>query len=257
MAERALEDKVALVTGGSRGIGRAIAQRLAREGALVAVGFARDEAAAGETIARIRVDGGRAFALRSELGHHGDAARLWEEFDRAGAEHVADGGLDVLVNNAGIGRSAPLAELTEDGFDTVFAVNVRAPFFIVQHALQRLRDGGRIINISSGAARLAMPEIIAYGATKGALDTFTLNLAKQLGPRGITVNSVAPGIVDTDVNADWLRGNRQAQAHAASLAALGRVAEPEDIADIVAFLASHDARWMTGRVIDATGGAGL
>ncbi|WP_307832594.1 SDR family oxidoreductase [Planomonospora sp. ID91781] len=158
---------------------------------------------------------------------------------------------------AGIGRSADLVSLTEEGFDELFAVNVRAPFFIVQHGLERLRDGGRIINISSGAARLAMPEIIAYGSTKGALDTFTLNLAKQLGPRGITVNSVAPGIVDTDVNAGWLRGNAEAQARAASLAALGRIGQPEDIADIVAFLASDDARWVTGRVIDATGGAGL
>ncbi|GAT67186.1 3-oxoacyl-ACP reductase [Planomonospora sphaerica] len=127
---------------------------------------------------------------------------------------------------AGIGRSADLVSLTEEGIDELFAVNVRAPFFIVQHGLERLRDGGRIINISSGAARLAMPEIIAYGSTKGALDTFTLNLAKQLGPRGITVNSVAPGIVDTDVNAGWLRGNAEAQARAASLAALGRMDSP-------------------------------
>jgi len=147
--------------------------------------------------------------------------------------------------------------LTEDTFDELFAVNVRAPFFIVQQGLSRLRDGGRIINVSSGAARLAIPEIMAYGATKGALDTFTLNLAKELGPRGITVNSVAPGVIDTDVNAAWLRGNPQAEAAEAALAALGRIGQPEDVADIVAFLASHDARWVTGRVIDATGGVGL
>ncbi|MEV5755038.1 glucose 1-dehydrogenase [Actinoallomurus sp. NPDC052308] len=257
MAVRALEGKVALVTGGSRGIGRAIAERLARDGATVAVAYARDETAASETVERIRKDGGRAFALRAELGRHGDAARLWAAFDAEGGDHAPDGRLDIIVNNAGIGRSAPLAALTEDEFDEVFAVNVRAPFFIVQQGLTRLRDGGRIINISSGAAALAMPEIIAYGATKGALDTFTLNLAKELGPRGITANSVAPGIVDTDVNASWLRGNPQAEAHAASPAALGRVGQPDDIADIVAFLASDDARWVTGRVIDATGGAGL
>ncbi|WP_240489838.1 SDR family NAD(P)-dependent oxidoreductase [Actinomadura atramentaria] len=147
--------------------------------------------------------------------------------------------------------------MTEDGFDEVFAVNVRAPFFIVQEGLKRLRDAGRIINISSGAAHLAMPEAIAYGATKSALDNFTLNLAKELGARGITANSVAPGIIDTDVNAGWLRGNPEAEAHAASLAALGRVGRPEDVADIVAFLASDDARWVTGRTIDATGGSGL
>ncbi|MGW7441860.1 SDR family oxidoreductase [Kitasatospora sp. NPDC054795] len=252
-----LQGKVALVTGGSRGIGRAIARRLGRDGATVAVGYARDGAAAEEVVAGIRADGGRAFALRAELGRHGDAAALWAAFDAGIGAHAPDGGVDIIVNNAGIGRSSDLEALTEEGFDEVFAVNVRAPFFVVQHGLKRLRDGGRIINVSSGAARLAMPEIIAYGATKGALDTFTLNLAKQLGPRGITVNSVAPGIVDTDVNAGWLRGNPEAEAYAASAAALGRVGQPEDIADIVAFLASDDARWVTGRVVDATGGAGL
>jgi 3-oxoacyl-[acyl-carrier protein] reductase len=257
MGTRPLEGKIALVTGGSRGIGRAIAQRLGRDGATIAVAYARDETAANEVVERIRKDDGRAFALHAELGRHGDAASLWTAFDAHADEYTPGGAVDIIVNNAGIGRSSDLASLTEDGFDEVFAVNVRAPFFIVQQGLERLRDGGRIINISSGAARLAMPEIIAYGATKGALDTFTLNLAKELGPRGITANSVAPGIIDTDVNAGWLRGNPQAEAHAASLAALGRVGQPEDVADIVAFLASDDARWVTGRVIDATGGSGL
>jgi NAD(P)-dependent dehydrogenase (short-subunit alcohol dehydrogenase family) len=257
MGGRPLDDKVALVTGGSRGIGRAIAERLGRDGAVVAVAFARDQAAADEVLETIGKNGGRAFAIRAELGRHGDAAALWAAFDAQLQRHSLRAGVDIIVNNAGIGRSSGLAALTEEEFDEVFAVNVRAPFFIVQQGLSRLRDGGRIINISSGAARLAMPEIIAYGSTKGALDTFTLNLARQLGSRGITANSVAPGIVDTDVNAGWLRGNADAEAHAASLAALGRVGQPEDIADIVAFLASGDARWVTGRVIDATGGAGL
>lgn len=255
--EGQLEGKTALVTGGSRGIGRAVAERLARDGALVALTYARDEAAARDVVERIRKDGGRAFAFRAELGRRGDAAALWEAFDARIADHSPERAVDIIVNNAGIGRSADLESLTEDGFDEVFAVNVRAPFFIVQEGLKRLRDAGRIINVSSGAARLAMPEIIAYSATKSALDNFTLNLAKQLGSRGITVNSVAPGIIDTDVNAGWLRGNPQAEAHAASLAALGRVGRPEDVADVVAFLASDDARWVTGKVIDATGGSGL
>ncbi|WP_405523982.1 SDR family oxidoreductase [Streptomyces canus] len=257
MDTQRLEGKTALVTGGSRGIGRAIAERLARDGAVVSLTYARDESAAHDVVERIRKDGGRAFALHAELGRHGDAAALWSAFDAQISHHAAEQAVDIIVNNAGIGRSADLALLTEAGFDEVFAVNVRAPFFIVQEGLKRLRDAGRIINISSGAAHLAMPEAIAYGATKSALDNFTLNLAKELGARGITANSIAPGIIDTDVNAGWLRGNPEAEAHASSLAALGRVGRPEDVADIVAFLASDDARWVTGRTIDATGGSGL
>ncbi|MFE2169386.1 SDR family NAD(P)-dependent oxidoreductase [Streptomyces sp. NPDC059447] len=257
MTAKRLEGKTALVTGGSRGIGRAVAERLARDGAVVALTYARDETAALDTVERIRKGGGRAHALHARLGGHGDAAALWAAFDAQVPHDTSEPVVDIIVNNAGIGHSAALASLTEEGFDEVFAVNVRAPFFIVQEGLKRLRDAGRIINISSGAAHLAMPEIIAYGATKSALDNFTLNLAKELGARGITANSVAPGIIDTDVNAGWLRGNPEAEAHAASLAALGRVGRPEDVADVVAFLASDDARWVTGKVIDATGGSGL
>ncbi len=245
-------NKNALVTGGSRGIGRAVAERLAADGVTVVLTYASDAAAARETVERIAKDGGRAFALQAELGSPGSAAALWAAYDALGLD-----GVDIIVNNAGIGLPVPLGEITEQDFDRVFAVNVRAPFFVVQEALGRLRDGGRIVNVSSGAARIAMPEILAYGATKGALDTLTLNFAKALGPRGITVNSVAPGIVDTDVNAGWLRGNAEAEAHAASLSALGRVGRPEDIADVVGFLASDAARWVTGRVVDATGGSAL
>ncbi|MFI6152763.1 SDR family oxidoreductase [Kitasatospora sp. NPDC051170] len=256
MTGRALEGRTALVTGGSRGIGRAIAERLGRDGAVVAVGYAREKEAAAEVVEGIRAAGGRAFALPAALGWHGDAVALWEAFDERIGEHAPTGGVDIIVNNAGIGRSADLASLTEEGFDEVFAVNVRAPLFIVKHGLERLRDGGRIINISSGLARIAMPEVMAYGSTKGALDTFTLNLAKELGPRGITVNSVAPGIVDTD-NTSWLHGDQEAAAWAASVSAFGRVGQPEDIAGVVAFLASDDARWVSGRVVDATGGSAL
>lgn len=245
-------ERNALVTGGSRGIGRAIAERLAADGLTVVLTYAGNEAAAREVVEGIEGKGGRAHAVRAEFGRHGDAAALWAAYDGLGL-----GAVDVLVNNAGIGLPVPLGSVTEEEFDRVFAVNVRAPFFVVQEGLERLRDGGRVINISSGAARIAMPEILAYGSTKGALDNLTLNLAKALGPRGITVNSVAPGIVDTDVNAGWLRGNAEAEAHAASLAALGRVGRPEDIADVVGFLASDAGRWVTGRVVDATGGAGL
>ncbi|PJN38426.1 3-oxoacyl-ACP reductase [Streptomyces sp. CB02959] len=258
---RPLDEKIALVTGGSRGIGRAIAERLGRDGAVVALTYARDAAAADEVVATIRKGGARAVALHAPLGHRGDAAALWSAFDERITECAPGTGtgpvVDIIVNNVGIAMSAALPALTEDDFDKVFAVNVRAPFFVVREGLKRLRDGGRIVNISSGAGRLAMPEAIAYGATKGALDNLTLNLAKELGPRGITANAVAPGIIDTDVNAAWLRGNPAAEADAAARAALGRVGRPDDVADVVAFLASHDARWVTGKVIDATGGVRL
>ncbi len=248
-----LDTMTALVTGGSRGIGRAIAERLARDGATVAFTYATNRPAADAVVARIHAEGGHAVALQAELGTHNDAEQLWAAFDAA----LPGAHVDILVNNAGIGCYADISVLTEEDFDRVFAVNVRAPFFIVQHGLPRIPDGGRIINISSGAARLALPGAIAYGSTKAALDTFTLNLAAQLGPRGITVNSLAPGITDTDMNAGWLHRDAEAETSAAALAALGRVGAPADIADIVAFLASDDARWMTGRVVDATGGAGL
>ncbi|MEU6933470.1 SDR family oxidoreductase [Streptomyces sp. 2RAF24] len=245
-----LKGKTALVTGGSRGIGRAVAERLARDGARVGVHYGSNEAAAKETVATIRAAGGDAFAIGQELGVPGDAEALWAAFDAH-----ADG-LDILVNNAGIGASAPFSSIGEEEYERIFAVNTKAPFFLAQLGAERLRDGGRIVNVSTGLSHAAvMPELIAYAMSKSALDTFTRYLSKVLGPRGITVNAVAPGIVDTDINAGWLRGNEEAWAGAAAMSALGKVGEPADIADVVAFLASHDGRWVTGQWIDATGGS--
>lgn len=252
----ALQDKVALVTGGSHGIGRAISERFARDGAIVGVGYGHDEAAAREAVERIREDGGRAFAVPAELGSRGDAARLWEAFDEAGGELVPDGRLDILVNNAAAGNFARLADLTEEDFDRLVAVNVRAPFFVTGLALPRLRDGGRIINISSRAATVASPELIAYGATKGALDTFTRHLAQDLGGRRITVNAVSPGVVLTR-NSDYLVADPELAAQVTARVALGRLGESVDVASIVAFLASDDGRWVTGQVVDASGGTAL
>ncbi|MFJ8359228.1 SDR family oxidoreductase [Streptomyces sp. NPDC093984] len=245
-----LTGRTALVTGASRGIGRGIAERLARDGARVAVHYGRNEAAAKETVAGIEAAGGSAFAIGVELGLPGDAQALWEAFDRH-----ADG-VDILVNNAGIGGAPPLSEIEEEEYDKVFAVNVRAPFFIVRRGLDRLRDGGRVINISSGLSRTAaMPQQVAYAMTKGALDVFTRDLSKVLGRRGITVNSVAPGIIDTDNTAGLLHGTQDGAAWAASISALGRVGTPADVADVVAFLASDAGRWVTGSWVDATGGS--
>ncbi|BCM69386.1 MULTISPECIES: SDR family oxidoreductase [Streptomyces] len=245
----ALTGKTALVTGASRGIGRGIAERLGRDGARVAVHYGSSEGAAKETVAAIEAAGGSAFPIGVELGTPGDAERLWAEFDRH-----ADG-LDILVNNAGIGTSAPPEEIDEEEYDRVFAVNAKAPFFLVRHGLGRLRDGGRIINISSGLARTAvMPDKVAYAMTKAALDVFSRDLSKLLGPRGITVNSVAPGIIETDNTAELL-GTEDGRARAAAISALGRVGTAADVADAVAFLASDAGRWVTGHWLDATGGS--
>jgi len=245
-----LTGRTALVTGGGRGIGRGIAERLGRDGARVAVHYGSNEAAAKETVAAIEAAGGSAFTIGVELGLPGDAEALWESFDRQ-----ADG-LDILVNNAGIGTSRSFDEIDETEYDKVFAVNVRAPHFITRLGASRLRDGGRVINISSGLARNAvMPDKMAYAMTKGALDVFTRDLSKVLGPRGITVNSVAPGIIDTDNTAEFLHGTEDGWAQASAISALGRVGAPADVADVVAFLASDDGRWITGSWVDTTGGS--
>ena len=246
MGPKPLDGKVALVTGASRGIGRAIAQRLARDGALVALHYGTNEAAAKETLESIERGGGPGFP--------GDVDRLWEEFD-AGLRGCGTGsGLDIIVNNAAIGTSSDFAGVTGEEFDRLFAVNVKAPFFLVRKGLGRMRDGGRIINISSGVTRIADPRVMAYSLTKGAIDVFTKTLAQEVGSRGITVNAVAPGIVQTDNTATILT-TTEAWAEAAGYSVFGRVGQPADIADVAAFIASDDARWITGQYIDATGGS--
>ncbi|MGF7234141.1 MAG: SDR family oxidoreductase [Frankia sp.] len=252
-----LDGKTALVTGASRGIGQTIAQRLARDGALVAVHYGRDEAGAKETVTRITSAGGRAFAVQAELEAPDAADTLWVGFDAQLADVQARPGLDVLVNNAGISAAAELARIGVEEFDRIFAVNVRAPFFIIQGSLDRLRDGGRIINISSGATRIASPPMVTYAMSKGAVNTLSYTLAKELGARGITVNAVSPGIVDVESNAAWLRNDPEQLALWSSFSAFNRVGQPADIADVVAFVASDEARWVTGQVLDATGGAHL
>ncbi|OHV45047.1 short-chain dehydrogenase [Parafrankia soli] len=252
-----LDGRTALVTGASRGIGRTIAQRLAADGALVAVHYGRDEAAAKETVLRIVEAGGRAFTVRADLEAPDAACALWAAFDAGLAEIHVEPGVDILVNNAGISSSSDLVGTDVAEFDRVFAVNVRAPFFVIQEALPRLRTGGRIINISSGVTRIAAPEMLTYAMSKGALNTLSHSLAKGLGARGITVNAVSPGIVDADSNAMWLRNDPEQVALWSSFSALDRIGQTADIADVVAFIASDDARWITGQVIDATGGAKL
>lgn len=256
MNRKRLEGRVAIVTGASRGIGKGIALRLAAEGALVAVHYGVRRDAAEETVAAIEAAGGAAFAVGAELDSLDGVDRLLKSLDEELMRRTGSNQFDILINNAGIGTSSTFEETSEKDFNRLFAVNVKAPFFLVQQSLGRLRDGGRIINISSGVTRIAFPHLMTYNLTKGALNTFTLHLAQLLGPRGITVNAVMPGIVDTDVNASWLP-TPEGRKYAEGMSALGRVGEPSDIADIVAFAASPDGRWVTGQMLDATGGSHL
>lgn len=241
-----LTGKTALVTGASRGIGRAIAQRLAHDGAAVVVHYARDDAAAEEVVESIRADGGAATAVRAELPDELD------DLVRALPDE-----LDVVVNNAGVIVRATIEGTSPEGFDRMFALNVRTPFFLAQRLLPKLRDGSRIINVSSSVTRSAFPQGIAYAMTKAALDAFSRALAQHLGPRGITVNTVAPGAMDTDMNADWLRDNPEVQAQLAAQNALGRLGTPADVANAVAFLASEDSRWITANWLDTSSGSRL
>jgi 3-oxoacyl-[acyl-carrier protein] reductase len=241
--------KTALVTGSSRGIGAAIARRLAADGARVVVHYGKDEAAARATVASIEQGGGQAFAVRAELGVPGDVQTLF-----AGVEQgLAGTPLDILVNNAAIiSYQATVEAATVEDFEHVFAVNVRAPLFIVQRALPLMPDGGRIINVSSGVTWFAIPEVV-YAMTKGALNVMTRSLALTQGRRGITVNTVSPGITATDMNG-WLVGSEAAQARVAGMTALGRHGQPADIADAVAFFASNDGRWVSGQTLEVNGG---
>jgi 3-oxoacyl-[acyl-carrier protein] reductase len=253
---RSLAGKIALVTGASRGIGRAIALRLGADEALVAVHYARNREAAESAVQEIERAGGAAFPVGVELGSVAGVTKLFEILDAELSRRTGSNRFDILINNAAISPDTPVESTSEELFDEVFDLNAKAPFFISQKALPRLKDGGRIINISSGVTRIAFPQVTAYAMTKGALDVLTLELAKQLGPRGITVNSLAPGVTDTDMNTQRLN-DPQFKQFAVSLSALGRIGQPEDIAGAAAFLASDDARWVTGQYLDATGGAQL
>ncbi|GAA2694823.1 SDR family oxidoreductase [Nonomuraea recticatena] len=244
-----LTGRTALVTGASRGIGQAIAARLAAKGAKVIVHFGTDKDGATATVDAIERAGGAAFAVGAELGVDDDVENLF-----AGVEAgLAGQPLDILVNNAAAVPAGPLGATTREEFDHLFAVNVRAPYFIIQRALPLLRDGGRIVTISSVATRMANPAQTSFAMTKGAVETMSMTLANQLGVRGITVNAVAPGATRTATNGSVFEAPGLAE-HIAGSTALDRLGGPDDIADVVAFLASDAARWITGQVIDASGG---
>jgi 3-oxoacyl-[acyl-carrier protein] reductase len=234
-----LSGKTAIVTGGSRGIGRAIVRRLARDGATVVFTYRENKAAADELA-------GELDRVTAVCADQTDLSSLDTLF--AAVPH----GLDILVNNAAVNPRAPIADLTGEDFDRVLTVNAKYPVLAIQRAAKVMRDHGRIINISTLNTVVPAPGHSLYSASKAALEQFTAVAARELGGRGITVNTVSPGAIDTDM----LHATNPPEALAQTLAftALGRLGRPEDIADVVAFLAGEDARWITGQNIRATGG---
>jgi 3-oxoacyl-[acyl-carrier protein] reductase len=252
-----LQNKTALVTGASRGNGRATATALAAAGARVLVHYGRSKEEAESLVAEIQRKGGRAQAISADLAMPEGAALLAKQ-----VRSIVGDQLDVLVLNAGISKSARIADHTIEDFDNLFATNVRGPFFLVQQLLPVFGEGSNIIVISSTAARtvpgkpgLESPSILAYASTKGALETLVKNWAAILGPSGIRVNAVAPGIIDTDMsNFTKTEAGREL---ALGMQALKRLGKPEDVADVVAFVASDAARWITGASLPVDGGSKL
>jgi 3-oxoacyl-[acyl-carrier protein] reductase len=251
----ALTGKIALVTGASRGIGKAIARRLASDGAVVAVHFNAKADGAGDTVAEIAVAGGTAFALRADLGARGGATELAGKFAAELTQRYGKADFDILINNAGVSIRATIEEVSEDDFARLLQTNLQSPFSLIKALLPRLRDGGRIINISSMGTRAAYPTMAAYAPAKAGLEALSRLLAVHLGKRAITVNAVLPGATATDMNVD--ASDPVASRAIAETIALGRVGQPMDVARVVAFLASDEGGWVTGQSIDASGGQRL
>lgn len=252
---KSLDSKTALVTGASGGIGRAIARRLADAGATVAVHFNSGEDRGRETVDLIKEAGGKAFALQADLRSVDSIGSLFGELDSQFAI-LGYAGLDILVNNAGKGSGLTIAQVDEAAFDLMIESNTKSTFFVTKAALERIPEGGRIINISSMVSVAAYPQGIAYSLAKAAVNAFTRSLAAGLGPRRISVNAVVPGATDTALMGPALQ-NPEMVARIEQMTALGRIGQPEDIAAVALFLASPEGGWITGQTIQASGGMHL
>lgn len=243
---KGLMGKVAIVTGASRGIGREIAERLAENGAKVVVNYASSPAKAEEVVGIIKQGGGEARAIQADISQVAEIERLFRETIEA------YGGIDILVNNAGIMTTKPIAAMTEEDFDQQFAINVKGTYFAIQQAFRHMNSGGRIINFSTSVAGQMFPTYSVYAGTKGAVEQFTRQLAKEFGPKGITINAVAPGPINTEL---FTVGKSEEQiAGIVNMNAFGRLGEPDDIAGVVLFLASEESKWITGQTLRVNGG---
>jgi NAD(P)-dependent dehydrogenase (short-subunit alcohol dehydrogenase family) len=250
-----LVGKTALVTGASRGIGRATALRLAADGALVAVHYGKSQAEADEVVAAIIDARGLAFAVAADLRLPSSAEALFAALDAELVARTGTNALDVLVNNAGVGPRALIENVGEADLDHIILVNLKAAFLLIRAASSRLRRDGRITSVSSMATRRAFPELAAYAAAKAGLESLTLSLAQHFGPRGITVNAVLPGATATEMHPAFT--DPEIATRIAGSIALGRMGKPNDIAEVIAFLASDAGRWITGQRIEVSGGQRL
>jgi len=251
------KSKIALVTGGSRGLGRNMAINLAKKGIDVVFTYNSNKQKADEVIAEIQSLGQKALAFQLDTSNVKTFDAFFKQLTAALKEQTGSTNFDFLINNAGTALYAPFAQTTEAQFDEVMNIHYKGVFFLTQKALPYINDGGRIVNISSGLARFSFPGSSAYGSMKGAIEVLTRYLAKELGPRGIAANIVAPGAIETDFGNGHVRDNKDVNQNIAGMTALGRVGLPDDIGGVVAFLCTEDARWINGQRIEVSGGVGL
>jgi NAD(P)-dependent dehydrogenase (short-subunit alcohol dehydrogenase family) len=246
--------KIALVTGGSRGLGKNMALSLAKKGTDVIVTYVTNEEEAGNTVKAIEALGRKGVAMKLDMKDFSSLDSFITSFASVLKERFGSEKFDFLINNAGMGATVPFGQVTEELFNDFLNVHYKSVYFLTQKSVPYLNNGGRIINLSSGTTRFANPGYSIYASMKGAIEVFTKYLAKELGPKGICANVVAPGPIETDFNNGAIRGNPQLKGALSSMTPLGRVGTPEDIGGVVAFLCSGDAGWINGQRIEVSGG---
>ena len=246
--------KIALVTGGSRGLGRDMALKLSKRGISVLLTYNSKKEDAEEVVAAVKANGVDATAIQFDAGTIGGYDSFIEQVGNTLKSSFNTDHFDFLINNAGVALYSPFAETTEEAFDNIINIHYKGVFFLTQKALPLINDGGRIINISSGLARFSQPGSSAYGSAKAAVESLTRYMAKELGSRGISVNVVAPGPIETDFNGAAIRNNPQLKERLASMSPLGRVGNADDVGSVVAFLCTDDAKWVNAQRIEVSGG---
>ena len=249
-----MKTKIAIVTGGSRGLGRNTAAAIAKKGFDVILTYNSKKNEADEVVSHIQKTGRKAVALQLDVSNVKNFDGFVNSVKAILKENWNQDKFDFLVNNAGIGVRAPFAEVTEDQFDQLMNIHFKGVYFLTQRLLPVLNDGGRIINVSTGLARFSLPGYSAYASMKGAIEVFTRYLAKELGPRGIAVNTVAPGAIETDFGGGATRDNHEVNKFVASQTALGRAGVPDDIGGVIASLLMEENRWINAQRIEASGG---